>query len=137
MPLSAFIESDEVKSVVSSSVQGVNGVWINSDIRVFIPIDVLQLCNDQALSFSITPEEAQKLFDQLLQLRRLRPHIFNDWEIGFIDSVESRFSEGPLNLSKKQKAKIKKLHDDFSVELSNLDSNEGSPSWEEKDDIPF
>jgi hypothetical protein len=139
MPISAIIEKDLVNSVQNGSIQGTNGVWINADVKVFIPLDVLEKCNDQAVTFSISQEEAVALFDEVFRLKRLKPFIFNDWETGFIDSLDLKMKEEErFRFSQKQSAKIKKLHEDFAVELSNLEKEPEKVSTDiENEDIPF
>lgn len=140
MPISAIIEEELVKSVQGSSVQGIDGVWVNADVKVFLPLEVLRKCNDQAVSFSISQEDANILFEDVLRLRRLKPHLFNDWETGFIDSLDTKIKEGNI-LTPKQLAKVQKLHENFSIELSNLDKKVVDKTEtvvdKEIDDIPF
>jgi hypothetical protein len=130
MPLSVILESDRVESVKGTSVQGVNGVWINADVRVFIPLDVLSRANENSEDFYIPQEDAQMMFFDLEKLERVNPQKFNDWEREFIKSGTERVDQ-KLKFSKKQKAKIQTLHEKFSVEISKLKENE------KPEEIPF
>ena len=64
MPISIIIEKDKVLSVNESTVKGHRGIWINADVKVFIPQEVLNMIESSEDNF-IPQEEAREAFFEL------------------------------------------------------------------------
>ena len=132
MPLSVIIEKDLVESINESYVKDVKGLWINADVRVFIPLDVLsQVKSDEEVEY-VSQNEAQALFIKLENLKKVNPTVFGDWEISFLESLTAWFDTGKM-FSKKQKAKIKSM----AVNYSELLDAETVDMRAVEDSIPF
>lgn len=114
MPISIIINDDLVESVNGSSVKGVNGVWINTDVKVFIPNSVLEMCNVYSEEQFISQEDAQEMFLELEKLQKYKP--LGPWEHQFMTSLTEWFDSG-MKFSKKQKAKIKSIWDSYSDDI--------------------
>ena len=132
MAISIIIEKESVSSVNVSAVKNVRGIWINADVNVFIPLDVIEGVRGEAEECYVPQDEAQDLFFKLEKLKKSKPTILGDWEINFLDSLSEWFDSG-MKFSKKQKSKIKSVAENFADELNAMKSMQEKS----EDPIPF
>lgn len=134
MPISVIIERDKTCSVNESAVKGVKGLWINSDVKVFIPYEVLELANLDSEETFVPQDEARELFFKLEKLLRMKPLIFGQWEIEFLEGMTKWFDEGKM-FSKRQKMKIRSIAESYADQFDGLENQSSTSDVE--GDIPF
>jgi len=136
MPLSVVIDQDSFENAVKSSYGKIEGVWVNSDVNVFIP----QFVIDEIIKVSSMPVlsqgEAVDLFFKIYEVWQTNPEIFNSWEGQFIPKVNDDIMSESKFLSAKQKSKIKQIYEDYEAKFDELYQTSESNS-EAMDDIPF
>ena len=131
MPLSVIIEKDKVSSVNESSVKNIRGIWINADVKVFIPHEVLQMSESNDENF-VPQEDAREAFLKLESIQKDKPLLFDKWEAEFIQGMTEWFDSGMM-FSKKQKMKIIALAEKYE-EVLKVEKRDMSI---EEDNIPF
>lgn len=135
MPLSIIIEKEQVESVNESAVKGIRGIWINADVKVFIPYEILPQGSEIEDDF-IPQEEARELFFKLEELKSSQPFSLEQWEINFIEGMSEWFDKG-MQFSRKQKARIKSIAEIHKGKFKTKEQIKAETVREYGEDIPF
>lgn len=131
MPLSVIIEKDKVSSVNESTVKNIKGIWINADVKVFIPFEVLDMTEGNEDNF-VPQEDAREAFLKLESVQKAKPLTFDKWEAEFLQGMTEWFDKGMM-FSKKQKLKIIALSEKYEEVLK----VEKRDMTIQEDNIPF
>ena len=133
MPLSVIIEKDKVASVNESTVKNNRGIWINADVKVFIPYDVLDMSERSEEENFVPQDKARESFLKLESIQKDKPLLFDKWESEFLTGMTEWFDKGMM-FSKKQKMKIKALAEKYEEVLKTEKRN---MSINEEENLPF